>query len=502
MGLLVAAGQVQASLPKRAAFYGLADSLALAHSLQSKGRYADIIRMMAAYGKAHPTNGYAEWLWADALSKQGKMAKAVRHYRHAKDLLGQASGEANFRLSYTRALLMASHMQEAAGQLDTLDRGGYRYPEITALRARLVLWQGRLSEGQYQVEKLAHLDKQNPELTALAAEVHQATAPWVQVGIANRQDNQPLQGLAPTLEAGYYRSAAWQPKITLSAPVYTRDGQNKTAFSGSIGNSVYNWRTGTTLSLTVGFIKFPKGTTAPIGSVLLRQGLVGKLALELQAERASNLTTRASLDTALLYNRYAASLVLRPSKWAMGQATAEGQSYADGNTVTLAYAYLLGPRITVGKLEARVGYSYAYADASQSRFVPQSSLTDIVAGWGSSTFITGYYSPYFTPKDQKVQSLLAQVTVKPNAALELGASGSYGFSASNLNPYLTLSQGANDAYHTTVGFSRYTFTPYNAKVYVQWQLNGDQTIRLGAERLVNPFYTANILSASFRVLLK
>jgi hypothetical protein len=478
------------------------DTLALAHQLKTKGRYAEISKLMAAYCAAHPANGYAEWIWADALAQRGKLRPAVQHYAKAQSLLGFAAGEPNFRLSHARALLMASHMGQASAQLDTLERGGFRYPEITALRARQVLWQGRISEGAYQVQKLTFLDKKNPELPALAAEVHQATAPWVQVSLLNSQDNQPLQRLAFSVDAGYYKSASWQPKVHIETPVFVRDGKQKTVLAGSISNTFFGWRTGTSLTLQVGATHFANGTTAPTGSILLRQGLVGKLAFELAAERAANLTTRASIDTAVLYNRLAGSLLLRPSRWAVGQATYENHYYADGNTITIAYAYLLGPRLRVGKVEARVGYSFAYSDATKTRYTANHSLTDIVNGWSTTTNISGVYIPYFSPKDQHVHSLLAQVVAKPNAALEVGASGSYGVEAYNLNPYLYLTSGTSSSTELAVGYNRYTFTPYNVKVYVQWQLTPSQTLRLGAERIVNPFYSANLLQASFKVLLK
>jgi hypothetical protein len=140
-----------------------------------------------------------------------------------------------------------------------------------------------------------------------------------------------------------------------------------------------------------------------IGRGELAFRLPGALTLTASADRSRYLWTLASAHEWVMMESLEARLG-RPEApgWA-GEAVVRLQSFEDDNRVNTAYAWVLAP---VVESRVRLGYSFSWADAQESRWFR-------VSGWDPSSSVTptmDRYDPYFTPNDEVVHRILAEVS--------------------------------------------------------------------------------------------
>jgi hypothetical protein len=85
-----------------------------------------------------------------------------------------------------------------------------------------------------------------------------------------------------------------------------------------------------------------------------------------------------------------------------------------------------------------LGYGFSYSDAKTNLYTAKQTLNEVIANFNLNESIDGYYNPYFTPKNQVVNSALLLLNYKISNKIDLSAKGNYGFSAKCQNPFIYL----------------------------------------------------------------
>jgi hypothetical protein len=195
------------------------------------------------------------------------------------------------------------------------------------------------------------------------------------------------------------------------------------------------------------------------------------MAATVGAERERYLWTLASADTLLVLERVALTLG-RPDHagWA-GEAALRRETFPDGNALTSASAWILAP-VAPG---VRIGWAASLADARETRWSPG----------------PGRYLPYYTPEEQHVQSLLAELGA-PLGRASVRVSGRYGVWATEQAPA---------AGSSPLAFVERSYHPWSATAGLEAPATDELTVYVQAERSATAFYALTRASVALLVRL-
>jgi hypothetical protein len=165
--------------------------------------------------------------------------------------------------------------------------------------------------------------------------------------------------------------------------------------------------------------------------------------------------------------------------------------YGENNKIHSSGFWLVSPSLKIARTETRLGYAYSYSTSDEDRFTPAKSLTEILGSWVTTRQITGYYMPYFTPKDQSVHSAIFLIGYKPVRNFETGLKITYGFRGTTQNPYFFLNRKDNNEIFIQKAFYEDTFKPYDGKIYIDWLLSRKITLKTEYALMSTYFYKSH-----------
>lgn len=374
------------------------------------------------------------------------------------------------KLDYGRFLYELGKHKPAQAVLEKCLAQDSLQPEANLLVARIAYQEGHLATAANRAEFMLKHYPGNADATALLTELRQAQAPYLRLASRYTTDDQPLKALSDEVESAWYRSWLLAPTVRVQLTHFSLPELTRNSVWLQAGNTMRLNRTGLTLNLQGGVFRpqVSSGSWRATGSVLLTQKVASYLYLDLSAEHRPYQRTLASLRSSapIMQNVTGAALRLNKSdKW-LGKATYERQTFADNNAVQTAYAWLLAPLLTSKRATLQGGYALSYATTGRSTYVPTKTLDELVA---TNAPVEGYYAPYFSPKNQVVNSLLGSFKVTPPWKVTFSGQASVGVWAKADNPYLFLNKSATNELFVDQGFARTSYHPVDVQLACQWK---------------------------------
>lgn len=445
-----------------------ADSLGLARALKEQGKYTKASRLLAAWFNSQPRTSGELWLYAQCRAGQ-------KQYRAARELYAEASAAApgNLYLSLDHAafLLNAGRYRDAALLLDELPADAQQDPYALRLRATWHYWRGDLAGARRYIEASAKASGQ-PETLALLDEITGVTSPWAGAAARLQRDDQPLQRMALQLEGGAWRHNLAELRGGVEYLRFRRDSAQGPAMQAELHNSLRFPALGARLEAGMGLFQFQGQSAWLTGGIGLVQRVAPGLELSARIERQPYLTTRASLDSALLSKLFSASATWRQRHGFLLQAGASSEVFPDNNRIASYWAWALTPALRAGPLSLRIGYAWSFANSAESRFVSEKSLEELLNPFDPDAQLKGVFAPYFTPANMFISAAMATTEWHLAKGLNLYVDGKYGFAAAADNPYLfiDLDTGSSSTLEIRRGFLETAFTPIELKARISAQM--------------------------------
>lgn len=472
------------------------DTLKLASQYRNKAQYGKAAKLLTQYTKNHPKDASAVWLLAQTTYWQGHNKKAKQYYNQALQL---EPNNDYLQIDYARSLSGMGEWKQANQVLAKPSLQNKKYPDIDIIQGQMAYWKGNYKQTSLDVANAQQKDRYNPLAKQLQDDVAQAKAPWLKVSVGYTIDGQPLQNIAPSVEAGFYFHPLSSLQVGAYSPIFIGNGNVSSAQWLQVSNRSLFTKSGTILQLGAGIVKFPGNQIGWSALGYLKQPIYKKLYFEVLAEHKPYFTTLTSIDSTVNVTHFAPILAWDDKNGLSGQVTFDGQYFDDKNLVYAIYGWLFAPPIKVSVIELRFGYGYSYSNSKESRFVSDRSLADIIANYSTNPDVTGVYSPYFTPNQQHVHSLLVSFVAHATKKLDIGTKASVGVYAYTQNPYLYLDSDASNQTVIARGFANKVFFPLDLNVYLAYKVTQRVDLRADYTFLNTNFFTSHYAGLTCKI---
>ena len=465
------------------------DPVRAAVRLRDAGDMAGAIRLLRARVAQSPDDGDALRLLAQTFywakerdSAQSTYERALQ--RHPQDL--------QVRLDYARMLVETGGGARARGILVPLASSPAMRPAAETLLGTLEYWGGNLSAAVHHFRAALRADSGAVEARRQWREIAVTTAPWLRATVEAGHDDQPLDRVAPTIEAGWFITPLWSVGVRGRAPWYSAGGNTTVSVPAAEAfASGYIPQLRFETELSGGWTRQAAGgsTFGQIGRVASRIRLGRFVRLGGRAEWRPYLHTVASLETPVMVRELAAVFaVATPSGW-LGESSYGRQRYPDANTITSGYAWLLVPLVSRRATVFQLGYSFSGQNAGQSRFVLANPAQPYAPTDPRFSF-AGRYAPYYTPDHLTAHAAIGSLTLQSRTT-SLTAGGSYAFFARDDAPVFTLAGAPPVVIRTSY---RRSLEPWNGRLGLRQVFARDVTVSANAEYTRTAFYRAASLS--------
>ena len=423
--------------PRRASAQAPEQLLAQARAARDAGQFARAAQLTRRHLAQQPTDAGARWLLAQLLYWQHDVEGALAQYDSARALL-PADGALAF--DYAKTLYEVQRYRRALRILEPLRRSHPNDPALADLESSI-----RLAQAPILTAVLTY-EHDNQPRSAYIVETTWASP------LTDRLAGE-LGARPRLLESAGDRS----PRIDLYAGVR---GQAGLSFNARAGGSMAESRVRPLLAAQARY----------------RGALVG-----LQHQPYEY--TLASTDSLVMFTALEAGFDASAApRWA-GALRGRVERFADANRITTAYGWILAP-VTAG---LRAGLASAWQDSDEIRWLPAGNpRPGQTAG--------GRYSPYYTPRNSVVHSLIVGAAFGTGRRLLLD--GAVGLYARDQAPFLAGRAGGD-----IIGFSDRRYTPYRLDLtYLAQPLPAGLRFNAGFQRTA--FYTAGHASLTLQPRLR
>jgi len=363
--------------------------------------------------------------------------------------------------------------------------------------ATAAYWQGdfRTAQREFAAIASAHPNRQLP--ARVLSEISSAARGDFRAQLEGVRDDQPYRAWRSSATVSSFSDPL--TRWDVSAGAYhvdnpTRDVKRTEPFA-ILGNElVLPWQR-LTLTTSAGVMRWPDGTTGPLGGVTLKRKLAGNASIALTAERRELLTNASSIATHAAVTRLIASWSrYAPKSWMAG-IEAGTNRYYDHNRGGYAQAYGLWPAAKSARTTAWIGASAAARNTDETRFeLDAVSSTRTPAGDFAYSY-RGSHRGYWTPRDFREVRAIVSVESAIGIA-EVKAQAERGVARDRARSFGPVS-GTTPLPSGIFSFDfDHTFHPYRVAAGVSLPIASDFRFECGIERNVTSFYAANAVRAS------
>jgi Flp pilus assembly protein TadD len=464
-----------------------ADPVLAAVELRNAGDLAGAVRLLQGRLREQPDDPEAIRLLAQTLY----WLKEFDHARSVYDTaLSRHPDNVDIRLEYARMLVEVGDRKDARLLLaPLLDNPAARARALTLI-GTLDYWDGRLTAAAGKFRAAIEADSGSTEARRQWREIAMVSAPWVRIGFEAAHDDQPMNRLAPSVQAGVFLTPLWSLELTGRSDGYhSGDSLSQTVRTGAASLKGYAPGLRLETELSGGLIHRSAGASRGdwTGRIQGRIRVPGHLTIGARAERKPYFHTTASLTIPVSVRELTALVGLNdPSGW-LGEAALTKSRFPDGNSMTSGYAWLLAPILRRRGNTVSLGYAFSAQDTRESRFVPASSSPPLPPG-NPGADLSGRYLPYYTPDNVVVHSAIGSMTLRPGRGTTISTNGAWPVSAHEIATAFT-----NSGPPPTVqpGSFRRSITPWNVRLSIAQALAPGWSVHAHAEHHRTAFYAAS-----------
>jgi hypothetical protein len=467
-----------------------ADPVLAAIELRNAGDLAGAVRLLRGRLSEQPDDSEAIRLLAQTLYWLKEVDRARSVYDTA---LSRHRDNVDIRLEYARMLAEVGDRKNARLLLaPLLDHLVARARALTLI-GTLDYWDGRLTAAAGKFRAAIEADSGSTDARRQWREIAMVSAPWVRIGFEAAHDDQPIDRLAPSVQAGVFLTPLWSLELTGRSDGYrSGDTLSQTVRAGAAILKGYAPGLRLETELSGGLIHRSFGASSGDWTARLqgRIRLPGHLTIGARAERKPYFHTTASLTTPVSVRELTALVGLDdPSGW-LGEAALAKSRFPDGNTLTSGYAWLLAPILRRRGNTVSLGYAFSAQDTRESRFV-LASPSQPTPPENPGFDLSGRYVPYYTPDDVVVHAAIGSMTLRPGRGTTISANGTWPFSAHEMATAFTTS-GPPPTLQP--GTFRRSFTPWNARLSIAQALAPGWSVHAQGEHYRTAFYAATAVA--------
>jgi len=461
------------------------DTLEMVRRLRNQGKSRSAYSLIKSYYRDHPDDFNTNWLFAQSAYFAHHIKKSKAFYEKAITLSPQ---NLYLQLDYAKKLVNITEYEKAKKLLTKyLAYDPANSQALTSL-ARISYWQADYSKAMSELKKIQPGEVQNSETTSLTQDIQIAKSPWISLKEGYITDDQPLQSFVSQLEGGIYLHPLSSLHFAMQIPVFITGDNTSQAYWFRFGNKSVLGKAKMGIDADLGLVKFPvKKSISWTGNLEIDKIFIRHLAISLQAERNPYFYTLSSIDKRIIDNHGSFRLGWNDLKNWNGQVSFDFHQYPGDNNYLYGFsAWIFAPPVKFSVFELRLGYGYNYSTAQKNHFVPEKSLSEILANYDPSVQIKGIYNPYFTPKDQGIHSFLAGINISPGKVVKFTINGNFGIYATAEIPYFFLDYNAQSTLEIMNGFIKERFFP--VRVNAVTTVLASKTVNIKVEYAYNETY--------------
>jgi tetratricopeptide (TPR) repeat protein len=475
-----------------------ADSTAKARNLFDSGEYKKSGDLLKELNKDYPDDLDIHWLYAQSVYWSKRFSKSMMIYEEA---IRSHPDNYYLILDYGIKLVDIGELKKAKPLLEkylTYDSLG---TDALIALAKLAYWQGKYKMALTATDKVLSFQPENSRAKGLQDEIILAKAPWIELSTEVMQDDQPLISYTPLLEMGFSKNAFINPLINVALPFYISDGDHYQTPDLRISNKMIFINNKLRLLIEGGVFKLPAGEYIPQAGFHLGKTIFRFFNLEFITEHKPYLSTKANMTNPMKRLNYDFSLNWSGKKGWSGRI---GHNiidfYTEKNKVSSSSFWLLTSPMKIGKTNTHLGYSYSYSNSDENRFIPRETIEDIITAGDYHSQIKGVYNPYFTPRDQHINSAIIVFQYKASQKFEFGLKSTYGFYSTIQNPYFYIDRRGNRLF-INKDYYNDKYHPYDGRVYINWNLNKKISLRSEYALVRTYFYESYHGLISLKVII-
>jgi len=473
------------------------DTLSLAKQVIVRKQFSKAEKLLESYCEKHPGNLNAQWLY-------GQAAYFAKHFKKSQviyeDAIRWHPENYTLRLDYARKLTDIGELEKAIPLLNLYLAYDSAASDVHEALAKISFWKAEYKTALAEVNKVLLKQPDNRAMLSLKNEILLAKSPWLKVSATYVTDDQPLQTITPSMEAGLSFHPLSNLKFSLQSPVFIQDKKFYNAQWFAAGNKMLFSKAGVELTMEGGVIKLPANRVSGTLNFQMSKTFIKHLVLSVQSGYQPYLYTRSSMEHPVMQANYSLAAAWNPqSSWQGRAAFDVNRFYADQNSLRAASAWLICPSLKVSAFTFRLGYGYNFSTSKDSRFVSEKPLKDVISGWNTGAQIPGIYSPYFTPNEQHTHSAILAVNIRPAKTVDIGLKGNVCFSGSARNPYLYLTKDASNTIIIARNYSDIAIFPAEVSFYLAARLRPKTSLKAEYFFLKNNFYISHYAGLSLKI---
>ena len=437
------------------------DTLQSIYLNMAKSNFKAADKYLSDYERIHQNHPDALKLHAKVYFYMGNMKKADATYRKLFKLIGP---NPELLCDYAEFLMQTVQYDKSLLQLQKVLKADPNYLRALLLKATVNYWKGDNVEAGTTVKKVISTDPNNERAKDLASQIKLAMAPrFTYEGYAFK-DNQVIRGITHSVKMAAAQTAKYNPGMEFQMGQYSANGLLTSKYALKAFNDfVFPLLQ---LRITVMAGVFEHGNTNGYATDYLygvdfRKQIVPHLDLDVYSERKPYTYNINSIGTAILQHENGVNLYYNKDLKTMIKGGYQVNYFSDKNYVECWYAWGLFPFLKNNNWKLQAGYGFNYSNSNESRYESVKSLASVLSTYVNGDFIQGRYTPYFTPLNQQIHSVLFAGEYIVSPKFKLGTTINYGVYAQSKIPYLYLENTGIGSVDFASGSSSMTFHPYD-----------------------------------------
>ena len=461
------------------------ETIQKARTLINEKQYAKAENLLSNYYPSHSDDLETNWLYAQVLHWNNKNNLSEEKFQKAIALSPKNTA---IQLDYARMLYESGRFTKAQGLLVLLKENEDTKAESLLMEAHIFFWTGKVNEAKRTINEIKKLYPTTDITNDLFKNIVEATSPYLKTNFEYQSDNQPMKFFGEKFELGQYRSWLFNPKLEITNYNFTPTEQ---ALTAKLCNQLYFASLGLSTNLSVGIYKNFSEKTDWIGGIDFNLKIVKNTSLKLGYNKKPYLGTLTSTTFNLTQNTIFGDLDYENNKLFSVHAGYNNQFFSDKNAIQSFSSWVISKPFKLSDLKIQFGYGFSYSDAKNNLYTSKQTLTDAISNFNPNETIDGYYNPYFTPKNQMVNSALVLLDYQPSKLFEIGIKANYGFAAKCQNPYIYLqNDGIGNSVFAT-NFSPTSFNPYEVSGTITHPISSKFEIKATFTHQETFFYNRN-----------
>lgn len=453
------------------------DTIELASNLAYSKQYTQALSLLRKLTIKDPNNIEALKLHGQILYWRNDFDEALLFYKKA------SVANPILKLDYGKLLLELYRLNDAKAVFtDYLKTDSNNVEALNSL-GLIAHYQGHTQLAKKHFGKVKKIIPDNELANQHLAEIAEAARPNIHLYGSYADDSQPLSAVSSGADFDWYYNHLLAPKLNIQSRYFNTDAQKSNLYAVYLGNRIYSSALRLNFFLGGGLYTRPIDKKADfMWDAILNKKLANSFSLDITAAYKPYFNTVGSLQQHVAYHHYGASFFYNKADGWMWQIGYAAQQFNDRNTLQNLNAYIVSQPIKLGDVSFYLGYAFSYGSSKTDHFNATSTVAEAFAP---------VYIPYYTPKNELENAVLADLVYQPSKALKLAVKSRTGFYASSDRGYFFLEQDAGGATVIAKDFYSQKFSPFQINGQISYSFSASFTLNLGYTYSNTFFYRIN-----------